>query len=183
MIGAALVLVGSIAAIKYEVNVQDRVRSEEIARSTAARLSGAVQSVFADAFASVKTAREGMMALQDNGLTDPRAYDTMLKELIASSGQAYGAWLVWDEPDAPLDETGSSRRDTQGRFATYWHQNGMEMLRDSMPAEILARLSRASRRMIRRATCRATWRVIWQFTRRTILLATGPVTARRRSRR
>ncbi len=138
MVGTALVLAASIATIKYEVTTQDRVRSEEIARSTAARICAAVQGVFADAFANVNTARDGMMALQDNGLTDPRAYDTMLKELIASGGQAYGAWLVWDGPDAPLDETGASRRDTQGRFATYWHQNGMEMLRDTLPAEILA---------------------------------------------
>ena len=132
----AIVMAASIAAITQRIQAQDTIQSEEIARTTAARICSAVRGVFESAFDIVDTTHDNMIAFKDGGITDPRVYDATLKRMI--DADRYGAWMAWDAADAPLDASAEakSRRDAAGRFSTYWHQNGMEMLRDGIPAQI-----------------------------------------------
>jgi methyl-accepting chemotaxis protein len=131
-------MAASIAAITARIQAQDAIRSEEIARATAARLCTAVRGVFEGAFDVVNATHDSLLALKDDGITDPRVYDTNLKRMIESGTDRFGAWLVWDGADAPQDTSpdARARRDSANRFATYWHQNGIEMLRDVVPADI-----------------------------------------------
>lgn len=131
----ALVVTASVAAITYRLQAQDAVRSEELARSTARRLSTAVQNVFERAFEIVDFSHDDLIALKDDGVTDPHVYDTILKRMIQSDPDRYGAWLIWDAQDAPIRPAATT---AQTDFSVYWHQNGMEMLRDALPREIVA---------------------------------------------
>ena len=136
----AIVIAIGVTAMTRRVRSQDIVRSEEVVRATADRIGTAVQGVLEGAFAVVDATADDLVAMRDEGVSDPLVYDTMLKGMIGSGGDRYGAWLVWDGADAPVGDgpSWSGRRDADGRFTTYWHQNGMEMLREGLPAEILA---------------------------------------------
>ena len=46
----------------------------------------------------------------------------------STAEQRFGAWLVWDAADAPHDASAPSGTG----LSIYWHQNGMEMLRDAI---------------------------------------------------
>lgn len=139
-LGTALVMAISIAMITHRLGQEDAVHSEEVARDTAIRIGGAVQNVFEGVFGIVSSTQDNLMALKDAGVTDPNVYDTIVKGMIVSGTYGYGAWLIWECNDAPLNGDGpwKARRDANGNLATYWHQNGMEMLRDVVPAEIYA---------------------------------------------
>ena len=88
------------------------------------------------------------MSFKDDGITDPRVYDTILKQMIDS--RRYGSWLIWDANDAchRSDQDRSGGRPSAERASVYkrpvgWHghilapRTAWEMLRDNVPTEIL----------------------------------------------
>lgn len=136
---ALVVIALSFTIVSLRLRVQDDIQSEALARETAKHLSKAVQNVFESAVAIVDLTQGSLIALKDDAIRDPQVYDTTLKRMIYSSSEHYGGWLAWDAADQPLDPTSAAARlDPKGGFATYWHQNGMEMIGDKLPAEILA---------------------------------------------
>lgn len=130
----ALVMAISVAVVMQRFKAQDDARSKQAAQVTAAGIGAAVQTVFEDAFDIVGTTHDNLIALRDAGVTDPKVYDTLLERMIQSAPDRYGAWLVWDYGDAPI----AAGPAPAPRLSVYWHQNGMAMLRDVVPPEILA---------------------------------------------
>ena len=136
-LSAMLVLALCVAAVTSRIRAEDAAHAEATARETAVRASDAVRGVFEAAFAIVATTRDTLVALKDDGITDRRTYETVLKRMIDPAADAYGAWLVWDAFDAPGPaQDGASPAGERGRLAVYWHQNGIEMLRDVIPAGV-----------------------------------------------
>ncbi len=113
------------------VRTGEEARAAEIATATASHVDAAVRIVFESAFDVLGAAHDSLLSFKDAGINDPQVYDAVVKRVIDSD--RFGAWLVWDGSDAP-----PGKRDAEGRLAFYWHQNGMEMLRDAVPQEILA---------------------------------------------
>ena len=93
--------------------------------------------MFQGAFEIVSTTNAYLVALKDNGTTDPKAYDTIMKQMVQAQPNHFGAWIVWEATDAPRND---AKLDVSGNgpLSAYWHQNGMEMLRDAIPREITA---------------------------------------------
>ena len=136
-LSTATVMALAVCVIGARIRAEDVAQSQANAQAAATRISRSVQTVFENAVDVVSNTNDALVSLQDEGIRDPAAYDATMKRLIESGGDRYGAWLIWDGSDAPFDiGSQKSRFDKQGRFATYWHQNGMEMLRDAVPAEI-----------------------------------------------
>lgn len=123
----------SVMLLMQHFGTQDDLRAKQAARETTARLGAAVDSVFQAAFEIVGTTNANLVALKEDGITDPKAYDTMLKQMVEAQPNRFGAWLVWDANDAPTKGDSSA-----GDLSVYWHQNGMELLRDTIPREIIA---------------------------------------------
>ena len=130
------VIAVAIFVVMLHFNAQDETRSKRAAQVAAASIGTAVQTVFENAFTSVGATDESLVALREAGVTDPIVYDTLLQRMIQSAPDQFGAWLVWDHDDAPLEPTAA--RSNTGRMSVYWHQNGMAMLRDVVPADIVA---------------------------------------------
>ena len=131
----AAVVAVSVALVMHHFGAQDETRAEEVASETAMRLCAAVNGVFQTAFDVVGTTEDNLVALKDEGVTDPRAYDVMLKQMIQAQPDRFGAWLVWDAAK-PLRAGAPAPADS--RLSIYWHQNGMEMVRDTIPKEIVS---------------------------------------------
>ena len=137
-------LTAIVAAISFNVILQ-RLRGEAAAQSKAAargaetRIVGAVQGVFNGALDIIKITSDELAAQRDKGVTDPVVYDTILRHMIEAGTDHYAAWYVWGEGSWPARKGPVTTPPVggNGRFATYWHQNGMEMLQDRVPGEIL----------------------------------------------
>ena len=125
----------AILIVMQHFNAQDETRSKRAAQVTAAGIGAAVQNVFESAFNVVGSTDENLVALRQAGVSDPTVYDTLLQRMIQSAPDQFGAWLAWDHDDAPV-HPGSAQ--ALGRTSVYWHQNGMDMLRDVVPADIIA---------------------------------------------
>ena len=130
----AIVMTSCFAIVTRRLQAADAGRSEEIAREATARLCVAVQGLFEGAVSVVGATHDNLIAFKDAGITDRHVYETTLAQMIASGSDRYGAWLVWDAADAPREPKSAQEND---RFDPYWHQNGIEMLRDHVPKEIL----------------------------------------------
>lgn len=130
---AAVMAIG-VAVVMQHFKAQDEAQSKGAAHATAARIGAAVQSVFESAFDIVGSTHDEVIAMREAQVVDPKVYDTLLVRMIQSAPDRFGAWLVWDPGHGP---TGSSP-DPSSRLSVYWHQNGMDLLRDRVPAEILA---------------------------------------------
>ena len=144
-LSTAIVTAMSVALISHRLRAEDAVQSEAVVRATATRTCEAVQAVFESAFTIVDTTHDSLIALKDDGIAAPRVYDSLLKRMIEAGGNRFGAWLVWDAADQPIianaaggDRDAAARLDASGRFATYWHQNGMDMVREGLPSDVLA---------------------------------------------
>ncbi len=108
--------------------VEDRV----IARHTSDRITGAVQAIFSDAFDVTDKTQANLAALVEAGVVDPTVYDTLLRRMIDAGSDHFGAWFAWNS-----DVLKEAHPAGTPRFATYWHQNGMEMLHDVVPDGVL----------------------------------------------
>ena len=135
----ALVMMASFSLVSRRLKMEDAIQSEAMARATALQICEAVQGVFESAFTIVDTTHDTLIALKDDGIAVPNVYDTIVKRMVTAGGNRFGAWLVWDGADQPIDTHGDSAAhiDAKGRLAIYWHQNGMDMVRDGVPPEIL----------------------------------------------
>jgi methyl-accepting chemotaxis protein len=138
-VSAIVITALSASFIVHRMWTADVARSQEVARSSASRISAAVQGVFESAFDVVVTTNDSLIALKDAGIVDPTVYDTMLNRMIQAGTDRYGAWLIWEGSDAPFTTGVASQtsHDPSRRLSVYWHQNGMEMLRDAIPTEIV----------------------------------------------
>ena len=134
VLSTTIVIAVSSLVLFNRFRMQAEARSRDVASASEAHIVAAVRLVFESAFQTVDATRDSLVALKDEGIVDPHVYDTILKHMI--DPDRYGAWLVWDHADAPrIDD---ARSTAAAPLAVYWHQNGMEMLRDVVPAEILA---------------------------------------------
>ncbi len=135
-LGTAAILAVSSGLIYQRLRSQDELRTRQVASATAEHLQAAVRIVFESAFNVLDTTIDCLTTFKDDGITDPRVYDTMLKRMI--DADRYGAWLVWDAADAPRDDGPRSDQRNKADLSMYWHQNGIEIQRDTVPPEILA---------------------------------------------
>ncbi len=138
ILGLASAIIFGIAAVAIvrSIRCQDAAQAEKVARASAARTVVAVQRVFEDAFAIVAKTHDDLLMMKAVGVQDPLVYDTLLQRML-DGGQNFGAWLIWDGKEAATGAAFTSRLDNEGRFAPYLHQNGMEVLRDAIPPEII----------------------------------------------
>ncbi len=136
--GTILVL-GLAGSIFYrQIKSQDEAQTRQITDAVVEHVRAAVAIVFDSAFDLLNTTNESLVTFKDEGITDPQVYDAILKQMI--DPHRYGAWLSWDADDAPVQPVSgaaATARPAAG-MATYWHQNGIEMLKDTLPPEILA---------------------------------------------
>lgn len=132
---SALIFTLALSLVMHSLMAQDAVQAETTARSSADRLSTAIQHVFEDAFSIVDKTHDDLSAMKSSGIQDVLVYETLLQQMILG-GDRFGSWLEWDGKDAPQGAAFHARLDAQGRFACYIHQNGMEMVRDVIPPEI-----------------------------------------------
>ena len=135
-ISTAVVVALSLALVMQRFGAQDERHAKEAVRETAGRLNAAVNGVFQNAFAVVGATNDNLVALKDEGITDPKVYGALLKQMVQAQPYRFGGWLVWDADDAPRDAT--ALRAGDGALSIYWHQNGMEMLHEAIPREVLA---------------------------------------------
>ena len=126
----ALVMAVSIGIAYERILNGDLTQAEEIAASRTARINAAVRIVFEKTFDVLGTAHDTLVAFKDDGITDAPAYASVLKRVI--DPDRFGTWVVWDGSDAPADQ-----RDAAGRYSLYWHQNGIDLLKEQVPAAIL----------------------------------------------
>lgn len=136
-LAAAMIFAIALLLIRHSIQEQDGIQAESIARASADHLSGAVQRVFEDAFVIVENTHDDLISMHGVGVQDPLVYDTLLQRML-DGGDRFGAWLEWDAKEVPGGSAFALRVDDHGRFATYIHQNGMEMLREVIPAEVYA---------------------------------------------
>jgi methyl-accepting chemotaxis protein len=131
--GVIVALVTTVGfAIIFEMLRNEATRqSEAAARNAAVRVAGTVQTIFDNAFAIVDATQGNLNAMKNEGIKDPHVYNELLRRLIDAGTDRYGAWFVWAPGKAPL---AGKMAET---FQTYWHQNGMEMLQDVVPRDIL----------------------------------------------
>ena len=120
----------------YVVRVITRTNAElarDAAQQVADRVSNAVQSGFNGAIDQVSRLADTLPALHDAGLHDRPGTEILLKQLLGRDVDQYGAWFAW-EPNAfdgnDAAFRGSPSSDENGRFLSYWHQNGMEITLD-----------------------------------------------------
>ncbi len=134
VLGCILIAAGCSAFVYRQIRASDLLQSEQVSTATIANLKGAVQSIFETAFNVVDTTHDSLVAFKDDGITDQHVFDAVLKRMV--DADRYGAWLVWDGAAAPCDGCGASPG-ADAKMQVYWHQNGMEMHRDVVPAEIV----------------------------------------------
>ena len=132
----AVVGAASVGIVMQRFGARDEVRAQQAAQETAAQIGGAVNTVFQGAFDIVATTNGSLVGLKDEGITDPKVYDAVLKQMVQAQPFRFGSWLIWDAGDAPGNA--QAQPGSAPPFAVYWHQNGMEMLRDAIPREIVA---------------------------------------------
>ncbi len=128
----AVVIATSVYVIALRLKARAIVEDETIAHHTSEKIASAVQLVFETAFNITDATEENMMALVAAKVSDPLVYDTLLRRMIDAGPDHFGAWFAWD----PAVLKGARAADAK-RFATYWHQNGIEMLHDVVPDGIL----------------------------------------------
>ena len=130
-LAATLMLAVGSAVIFKILRVDAAAQSEAGARSVAARVAGTVQSVFDSALGIVDSTRGDLIAMKENGIKDPAVYNMILRRIIDTGPDRYGAWFVWAPGRAPVALPAGAT------FKTYWHQNGMEIFQDQVPTGIL----------------------------------------------
>ncbi len=128
----AVVIAASLYAVAWRIETGSAAEDEDVARRTSERIAGAVQAVFENAFTVTDSTEANMVALLEQHVVDPNVYNTLLRRMVDSSPDYFGAWFVWN-PDVLPGGRGAGA----DRFATYWHQNGIAMLRDTVPRSIL----------------------------------------------
>ena len=132
----ALVTTVVLGACSYvtvlRLDARAAVEDRAVARHTSDRIAGAVQTIFADAFDITDTTQANLGVLLEAKVVDPVVYDTLLRRMIDAGPDHFGAWFAWND-----DVLKEARAVGTPRFATYWHQNGMEMLHDVVPAGVL----------------------------------------------
>ena len=139
MVSTAFVLGISLSIAKLRLEHEDARQSEANARATATRLAVAVQNVFESTVAIVGTTHDTLIAFADKGIGTPDIYDTLLKRMLEVSSGTFGAWLAWDVGTPQENGRGKgSHPDKVGRFSAYWHQNGIDMVSETVPPEVLA---------------------------------------------
>ncbi len=135
-LSTAAVIVLSVAVVTHRFSAQDEARAKQSAREASVRITAAVNTIFQNAFDVVGTTNDSLVDLKDREISDPAVYDAILEQMVQAQPNRYGAWLVWNTGDAPRHATAQGTA-FQG-LSVYWHQNGMEMVRDAIPQEILA---------------------------------------------
>ena len=125
----------AIAAICISVTLK-RTNAElahDAAIETADRVSLSVQQGFNGAIDQVTRVQDTLRALHDAGNQNRETANIILKQALGRDTDQYGAWYAW-EPNAydehDRDFRNADGADEQGRFLTYWHQNGMEITLD-----------------------------------------------------
>ncbi len=134
MAATGMILVATFLMIMHKIETQDAAHAEKAARAKVERVTVAVHRVFEDAFAVVENTHDDLVALQATGAGSSAVYDTLVSRM-AIEDHRFGGWLEWDGPTLPA-HVEAARRDAQGRFTSYTHQNGMEMLREGVPEAI-----------------------------------------------
>ena len=69
----ATVVATSVVLVLERFGAQDEIRAKQAAHETATRLCAAVDGVFQGAFEIVETTNANVVALKDDGITDPRS--------------------------------------------------------------------------------------------------------------
>ena len=130
----ALVMGVSVIFVVLHLRAEADASAEATARRTSTMIVSGVQGVFESAFDIVTSTHDSLIALRDENIVDRQVYDTLLKRMIVSGTDRYGAWFAW-KPDAlPVAAGGKGVADAS---TTYWHQNGMEIFHDQVPQDIL----------------------------------------------
>ena len=75
----AVVGAASVGIVMQRFGARDEVRAQQAAQETAAQIGGAVNTVFQGAFDIVATTNGSLVGLKDEGITDPKVYDAVLK--------------------------------------------------------------------------------------------------------
>ncbi len=128
----AVVLATCLYIIGLRLDARAIIEDRAVAHHTSERIAGTVQTIFADAFSVTDTTQANLAALVEADVVDPRVYDTLLRRMIDAGPDHFGAWFAWND-----DVLKQAHPAATPRFATYWHQNGMEMLHDAVPEGIL----------------------------------------------
>ena len=133
-----MIVIGVASSILYrQVKLQDEAQTRQVTTAIVEHVRAAAAIIFDSAFDLLDATNESLVTFKDEGITDPQVYDAILKQMIGS--RRYGAWLSWNADDAPGQPVnGTTTAQANVGIATYWHQNGMEMLRDTIPPDILA---------------------------------------------
>ena len=127
-----VVLGACLYVIDLRLDARAAVEDRAAARHISERIAGAVQTIFADAFDITDTTQANMAALLEAKIVDPTVYDTLLRRMIDAGPDHFGAWFAWND-----DVLKGAHPAGTPRFATYWHQNGIEMLHDVVPGGII----------------------------------------------
>lgn len=131
-LASAVILGVALVTIVRTVEVQDAAQAEQTARSTANTIVGAVQKLFETTFAVADFTAGGLDALHATKPADGNGYDALVRNMVTDG--RYGAWLAWEGGLAGT-ESGAIPRGAD--VSSYFHQNGMELLRERVPDEIL----------------------------------------------
>jgi methyl-accepting chemotaxis protein len=135
----AVVLAVSIFVIGLRLHHESEANAEAAARRASEEIVVAIQKIFENAFDIVNATHDSLVALKDDDVADPYVYDTLLKRMIYAGPDRLGAWYAWAPGSLKLkatDRDGTPTYDSQRRFVTYWHQNGMEIFHDRIPQGI-----------------------------------------------
>ncbi len=128
----ALAIAIGIVVTGARLEAEAEAGASAAARATSGRIATGVQGVFDSAVDIVASTSASMISLRAAKIVDPAVYDTLLRRMIDGSTDRYGAWFAWNAGTLPL----AGHTDPKERFATYWHQNGMEMFHDQVPVEM-----------------------------------------------
>lgn len=130
----ALVMTASIIMVGQRLRDDADADAAVAAQKSSTAIAVAVEGVFEQAFAIVKTTNDSLMALKDNKIEDRRVYDALLKNVILAGNDIYGSWFVWTPGSTPA--AAGHVGEGAALSTTYWHQNGMEIFHDQVSPEM-----------------------------------------------
>jgi methyl-accepting chemotaxis protein len=137
MVGVCVSVTMVIAAVFFVQKA--RLSADASARSLATEASDnlveRVKTEFGASFQIVSRTDDDIAGLWAHGVKDRAIDDLLLKQMLEADADRFGAWTAW-LPNAfdgrDKEYVGTLGSDATGRYLTYWHQNGMEIAKDSV---------------------------------------------------
>ena len=132
---AILAMASGAYFVVYSSRIAAEQKANVLAEQAAAHLVSRVQTEFDQTFGIINTTHDSIVALWSNNIRDRHIDDVLLKQVLESNPDKFGAWVGW-EPNAfdghDADFVGQPNTDETGRYLTYWHQNGLEITIDKL---------------------------------------------------